>query len=212
MATDGQSTAAKTKFRALAKLVAIVLAAVPGIVVIAFAVAGPITVIGTRYAFKCGVFDTSKYSFWFGTADCIVDSIYQNVADPLDGEMPTVMTPYASAPHVVGIIGGRGEGLNCSSPASASTIFFERPREADEHVNQRFRQHCVFHDMCYRHGLATYGYTQNTCDRILQEQAFRICMARFGDSRGCQLDAKRFLLGVSAMGGKNFLGWGHSTY
>lgn len=212
MAANGRAATRSTMIAAIVRFIAITLAVGLGTAVVAFAIAGPVAVVGARYAFKCGVFDTSQYSFWFGTADCIVDSIYQNVADPLDGEMPSVVTSYVSAPHVVGIVGGRGEGLNCSLPATVSAIFFDRPREADEHVNQRFRQACVFHDMCYRHGLATYGYTQNTCDRILQEQAFRICMARFGDSRGCQLDAKRFLLGVSAMGGKSFLGWEHSTY
>ena len=43
-------------------------------------------------------------------------------------------------------------------------------------VLQRFRQACVFHDLCYRHGLATYGYNQNDCDRILQNAAFRLCI------------------------------------
>ena len=54
----------------------------------------------------------------------------------------------------------------CSSTAARTT-------NGKRHlVLQRFRQACVFHDLCYRHGLATYGYNQNDCDRVLQNAGF----------------------------------------
>jgi len=85
-------------------------------------------------------------------------------------------------------------------------------------VRQRFRQACVFHDLCYRHGLATYGYTQNDCDELLQEQALRICVNANSKSSvkrrldDCQLDAKKVAAGVKVGGFKAYQGWGNSTH
>src|SRR5262245_28086277 len=103
--------------------------------------------------------------------DWTVGSMYKNVAEPHDKEMPVTVTSYPSGPDIVGIVGGRGEGLNCSLPpgidflfpaqhsASSATPQGTAKREAESTpVRQRFRQACVFHDLCYRHGLATYGY------------------------------------------------------
>src|SRR5262245_9805806 len=73
-----------------------------------------------------------------------------------------------------------------------------------------FRQACVFHDLCYRHGLATYGYTQNDCDQMLQEQAARICTNVGGEA--CQLNAKKVLAGVSNGGFGSYQSWRTSTY
>ena len=47
----------------------------------------------------------------------MVDSIYKNVEDINDGEMPPTVTSFQSGPEVVSTIGGSGEGLNCSLPA-----------------------------------------------------------------------------------------------
>ena len=149
----------------------------------------------------------------------IADSVYKNVDDLTDGEMPATVTTFQSGPDVVSTLGGSGEGLNCSLPA-VTNIFFDGSKDAQgkRHlVLQRFRQACVFHDLCYRHGLATYGYNQNDCDRILQNAAFRLCTyIRNGSGTGsatrCQTDSKMVLAGVS-MGGYNaFRGWDRSTY
>ncbi|MBC9878704.1 hypothetical protein G8O24_15290 [Bradyrhizobium sp. INPA01-394B] len=149
----------------------------------------------------------------------VADSLYKNVDDITDGEMPATVTSFESGPDVVSTIGGSGEGLNCSLPA-LTNIFFDGSRDSrgKRHlVLQRFRQACVFHDLCYRHGLATYGYNQNDCDRILQNAAFRLCVyIRNGSGTGsatrCQTDSKMVLAGVS-MGGYNaFRGWDRSTY
>jgi hypothetical protein len=105
----------------------------------------------------------------------LINDIYKNAEDLNDGEMPTTVTSYPSGPEVVSIIGGSGDGLNCSP--SLVDLLFDGSQDQNNNrhlIRQRFRQASVFHDLCYRHGLATYGYTQNDCDRILQNQAFRL--------------------------------------
>jgi hypothetical protein len=148
-----------------------------------------------------------------------VDSIYRNVDDVSDSEMPTTITSFQSGPDVVSTIGGSGEGLNCSLPRWTN-VFFDHSAEKDSRrhlVLQRFRQACVFHDLCYRHGLATYGYNQNDCDRVLQNAAFRLCLyIRNGTgpaaSERCQTDSKLVLAGVSLGGADAYRAWGRSTY
>jgi hypothetical protein len=146
-----------------------------------------------------------------------IDSIYKNVEDISDAaEMPPTITSYPSSPEVVSIIGGSGEGLNCSLPKLING-FFDNGANARGNpllVLQRFRQACVFHDLCYRHGLATYGYNQNDCDRILQNAAIRLCTASNptdGGSR-CQTESKMVLAGVSLGGADAYRAWDRSTY
>lgn len=149
----------------------------------------------------------------------ITDSIYKNVDDITDGEMPATVTAFQSGPDVVSTIGGSGEGLNCSLPPWAN-ILFDGGRDSNQKrhlVLQRFRQACVFHDLCYRHGLATYGYNQNDCDRILQNAAFRLCVyirngSQESSAERCQSDSKLVLAGVSLGGYDAYRGWDRSTY
>ena len=42
----------------------------------------------------------------------VADSLYKNVDDITDGEMPATVTSFESGPDVVSTIGGSGEGLN----------------------------------------------------------------------------------------------------
>lgn len=149
----------------------------------------------------------------------IADSIYKNVDDITDGEMPATVTAFQSGPDVVSTIGGSGEGLNCSLPPWAN-ILFDGGTDSNQKrhlVLQRFRQACVFHDLCYRHGLATYGYNQNDCDRILQNAAFRLCVyirnsSQESSAARCQTDSKMVLAGVSLGGYDAYRGWDRSTY
>lgn len=174
----------------------------------------PWKVIGWSVAAIVAIFLTFNYLPSF-----VADSLYKNVDDITDGEMPATVTAFQSGPEVVSTIGSGGEGLNCSLPA-ATNIFFDGSGDSGgkRHlVLQRFRQACVFHDLCYRHGLATYGYNQNDCDRILQNAAFRLCLyirngSEASSATRCQTDSKMVLAGVS-MGGYNaFRGWDRSTY
>jgi len=147
----------------------------------------------------------------------LINDVYKNVEDLNDGEMPTTVTSYPSGPEVVSIIGGSGDGLNCSLPPLVDLLFDgSQDQNNNRHlVRQRFRQACVFHDLCYRHGLATYGYTQNDCDRILQNHAFRLCqyvINKKDASDRCQRDSKKILAGVSLRGYGAYRGWDRSTY
>jgi hypothetical protein len=149
----------------------------------------------------------------------MIDSIYKNTDDISDSEMPPTVTSFQSGPEVVSTIGGSGEGLNCSLPALTNYLFdHTRDDGGKRHlVLQRFRQACVFHDLCYRHGLATYGYNQNDCDRILQNEAFRLCLyiRNGGEVEGaarCQTDSKMILAGVSLGGADAYRAWDRSTY
>ncbi len=147
----------------------------------------------------------------------IVNNIYKNVGDLNDGEMPITATSYAPAPDIVGIIGGSGEGLNCSLPPFLDALFDgSADKKNNRHlVRQRFRQACVFHDLCYRHGLATYGYTQNDCDRMLQDHAYRLCLYipnKDKTPERCQRDAKKVLAGVNLGGFGSYRGWDRSTF
>ena len=149
----------------------------------------------------------------------IVDFVYKNVEDISDNEMPPTVTSFQSGPEVVSTIGGSGEGLNCSLPPLAN-YFFDRMEDGYGNrrlVLQRFRQACVFHDLCYRHGLATYGYTQNDCDQILQNEAFRLCLyfrdgSKVDGAERCQTDSKMILAGVSLGGSDAYRAWDRSTY
>jgi hypothetical protein len=158
--------------------------------------------------------------------DVLVNAMYRHTREPLDREMPVTVTSFNSSVDMVSAIGGQGAGLNCSLPWFVNHFFTSRPGEiaTDAPVRQRFRQACVFHDLCYRHGLATYGYTQSECDDILLEQAIRVCLSA-GDApltivaktrrpqlSECQLDAKKVLAALQRFGFKHFHAWGSSTY
>jgi hypothetical protein len=167
--------------------------------------------------------------FGRSAVDGVVGAVFKNAAEPLDKELPVTVTAFRSGSTIVSELGGRGAGLNCSLPWGIDVIFTPRPdfQASDSGstrddpagsvpVRQRFRQACVFHDLCYRHGLATYGYSQNDCDELLQEQAFRTCIwASRGERRlsACQLDAKKVTAGVKLMGWYDaYRDWGESTY
>jgi len=144
-------------------------------------------------------------------SDWLIGMVYQNVVPPEGGEMAVTVTSYPSSARVASILGGRGEGLNCSIPRF-SKLFFPRSvvRDRNATATDLFRQACVFHDLCYRHGLATYGYSQADCDQMLQEQAARICTNVGGEE--CQLNAKKVLAGVTNGGFDSYQSWRTSTY
>ena len=84
-----------------------------------------------------------------------------------------------------------------------------------EPVSLQYRQACVFHDFCYRHGQATYGYSKADCDYLLQEYAYRLCRQIYGDDPGeeaCRERGRVVLLGVNLFGGESFAHGYRSTY
>jgi hypothetical protein len=153
----------------------------------------------------------------------LIDDVFKHVVDVSDGELPISVASFPSSPEIVSIIGGNGEGLNCSLPFLSDLLFDAGVDEDGRRrwLRQKFRQACVFHDLCYRHGLATYGYSQNDCDMILQDQASRLCSyleSRSSADRGhtsgdrCQREAKKVLAGVSLAGYGSYRGWDRSTF
>jgi hypothetical protein len=149
-------------------------------------------------------------------ANSIANSILSNLEGPADKELPPTAEPIVPSPDVTSIIGGNGTVLDCSIPPSVSWLAFER-KELQEPISLRMRQACLFHDYCYRHGNATYGYTQADCDYMLQEHAYRICRqiclrddedgsckSDPGEIEACDTDAKKVLLGVWIFGSKAF--------
>ncbi|AWM27126.1 hypothetical protein N181_26890 [Sinorhizobium fredii USDA 205] len=142
----------------------------------------------------------------------LADKVLANAAMPTEQEMPPTsgQIPFSSAD--IQIIGGRGEGLSCSLPKLLADLAFPR-EEGREAIGLQMRQACATHDYCYRHGAATYGYTQADCDFLLQEHAFRLCYFIERREPGtdmeakqskCIRDARLVTLGVRAGGSDSF--------
>lgn len=129
--------------------------------------------------------------------DVTAGKIFANAIPPDDNEYP----PTASWPPMssleVGSLIGRGEGVNCSINSLVRKLAFRDGSSDNASVNLRYRQACVSHDLCYRHGAATYGYTQADCDSFLVQDSFRLCR-QFGKSvDACVSVARRIYAGVT---------------
>lgn len=159
-----------------------------------------------------------------GFGNWISKKIYPSLVVPLDLEPPVTIAPILLSTQLTALIGGQGGGINCSIPALVKPLFFNRIGNSAD-VNLKFRQACATHDLCYRHGNATYSYTQADCDFSLQENAFRICtMVYAEDSKKkdiqtdvsaqdlCRDQARQVLLGVRIGGGGSFKVGEASTY
>ncbi|SFH14357.1 hypothetical protein [Methylobacterium gossipiicola] len=137
----------------------------------------------------------------------LADTILANAIGPADHEFPPTAVPIRPSSDDVQLAGGQGVGLDCSLPAKSlleRSVF--RRNSSTAPLSLQMRQACVFHDYCYRHGAATYGYTQADCDYLLQEQAFRLCPrsnASAGVSR-CETAAREVTLGVRLGGAESF--------
>jgi hypothetical protein len=148
---------------------------------------------------------------------------YGEIDVPIDREIAVTVASYPPSPDIRAVIGGRGEGLDCSIPSILEALMFDKSPGVESPISLQFRQACVFHDYCYRHGYATYGYAQADCDFILLQQAFRTCIQigyTFSDQpygRGstvskCQARAREVLLGVRLGGVGSFKAGEHSSY
>lgn len=137
----------------------------------------------------------------------VADRILANAISPRDYELPPTAYPARPSSADVQVMGGRGMGLDCSLPWPwlSERLAFPR-KETEASISLQMRQACIFHDYCYRHGAATYGYTQADCDFILQEHAFRLC-TQINRDRGlarCQTEARKVTLGVRLGGAGSF--------
>jgi len=165
------------------------------------------------------VIATVQSCTWFFApiGDDVAEAVFPDLATPPEMEAPPTFKQYPSSSITQAILGGRGRGLNCSIPWIGKSLF-ETPAGTAS-VSLHFRPSCVMHDLCYRHGYATYGYSQADCDRALQASAFRMCRQinaiRDGKEEvfeSCQTEAKKVLLGVSIGGAGSFQASGKSTY
>ena len=84
---------------------------------------------------------------------------------------------------------------------------------------RRFDPACVNHDYCYRHGAATYGFDQETCDKAFRDEMRAQCapgfsmkgMARVATVPQCYAAAQQMYEAVK-LGGKRFFRTSTSTY
>ncbi|MBL6458634.1 hypothetical protein JMJ55_25165 [Belnapia sp. T6] len=145
------------------------------------------------------------------------DFLLTNARPPEDRELPPTAyaVPYAAAD--LQRIGGQGHGLSCSIDPFIERLVFApswieqviRPArtgsEEEASISLQMRQACAFHDLCYRHGAATYGYTQADCDYLLLEHAYRICQYIYGPQNVnyCIRRSRLVVLGVR-IGGREF--------
>lgn len=148
------------------------------------------------------------------------EKVFPDLVQPEETEAPATFTTYRASLATEAILGGQGTGLNCSIPKLMENIAF-KPAEDGSAISLRFRQACVMHDLCYRHGYATYGYTQADCDSQLQQSAYRLCrqINRQGNSQdplsayaACEHEAKEVLLGVTLGGAGSFHSRRSSTW
>lgn len=145
-------------------------------------------------------------------AERAADAVYSDLETYYDTEAPPTTTSFPASSSISSVIGGRGEGLSCSIPSLMQWAMFDRKKN-DAVISLQFRQACVYHDYCYRHGHATYGYTRNVCDYALQQFAYRTCrLLGNGDPHDCMSQARRVLLGVTLGGGKSFASHDESSY
>lgn len=140
-----------------------------------------------------------------GLFDKIADTVLANEVRFDDRESPRTPHAIAASGDGVQLLGGQGNGLSCSLPPGAQALAFRRDGKQAP-IALQMRQACAFHDYCYRHGNATYGYSQADCDFMLQQQAFRLCKfinvnASIGE---CETNARKVTLGVRLGGFGSF--------
>jgi hypothetical protein len=139
----------------------------------------------------------------------IADEVLANVPKMDDGmEYPPTAQFLAPSTFPVQLVGGLGAGIGCSIPAFVIDQIFDRD-DSESTIDLQMRQACAFHDYCYRHGRATYGYTQADCDSMLQQHSFRLCRfntrASEDKQKNCQTRARLIVLGVRTRGATSFL-------
>ncbi len=122
-------------------------------------------------------------------AGYLASRLLANASPPTGVEFPSTPVGLLAAADETTALAGQGRGLNCSIPWAVEQVAFgfDRGRLSP---SARYRQACVAHDLCYRHGAATYGYTQADCDQMLMRSAFRMCKKSEDDRR--RRDASAF--------------------
>ena len=144
--------------------------------------------------------------FWLeATVGSIANQVLADARPPQDRELPPTAYGISFSSADIQTVGGQGRELSCSIPWLVENFIFQR-KQGFASISLRMRQACVFHDYCYRHGAATYGYSQADCDYMILDHAYRIC--RYinlpGGVERCARDARKVLLGVRWGGSDSF--------
>ena len=137
--------------------------------------------------------------------DKIADTVLANEVRFDDREPPRTPHAITASSDGVQLVGGQGNGLSCSLPLGAQALAFTRT-DKQAPIALQMRQACAFHDYCYRHGNATYGYSQAECDFMLQQQAFRLCkfINQTATIGKCETNARKVTIGVRLGGFGSF--------
>jgi hypothetical protein len=140
-----------------------------------------------------------------GTSNRIAETVLANEVRFDDREPPQSPQSLAASADAVQHLGGQGRGLSCSLPRFAQTLAFAKGADQAP-IALQMRQACAYHDYCYRHGNATYGYSQADCDFTLQQQAFRLCkfINQSASINDCETDARKVTIGVRLGGSGSF--------
>ena len=101
---------------------------------------------------------------------------------------------------------GGSQQLGCSIPTAVLVISEDYEEQAD-----KFHDACVRHDLCYRHGEATYGLTRKQCDVEFHDNMKAACSGFKGlgvldpaEFSKCQFAAKQTYEAVRTHGEKHF--------
>ena len=101
---------------------------------------------------------------------------------------------------------GGSEPLGCSIPTAVLVVSEDYEAQAD-----KFHEACVMHDLCYRHGEATYGMTRKDCDVEFYDNMKNACSGFKGlgvldpeEFAKCQFAAKQTYEAVRTHGEKHF--------
>jgi hypothetical protein len=101
---------------------------------------------------------------------------------------------------------GGTEPLGCSIPIAVLVVSNDYEEQAD-----KFHGACVTHDLCYRHGAATYGLSREECDTEFYGNMKDACIGFKGigvldpeDFAKCQFAAKQTFEAVRTHGEKHY--------
>jgi hypothetical protein len=101
---------------------------------------------------------------------------------------------------------GGTQPLGCSIPAAVLIVSEDYERQAE-----KFHEACEMHDLCYRHGEATYGLTRRDCDVEFYDNMKTACSGFKGlgvldpeEFAKCQLAAQQTYEAVRTHGEKHF--------
>ncbi len=101
---------------------------------------------------------------------------------------------------------GGSQPLGCSIPTAVLVVSKDYEAQAD-----KFHAACVTHDLCYRHGEATYGMTRKECDVEFLDNMKAACSGFKGlgvldpeEFAKCQFAAKQTYEAVRTHGEKHF--------